>query len=415
MEVYRPEDAFAINLRTFKLFGVWPSSIKHPLLSFIYKLYGYAIHFYYIGGLLPSQFTSMYIMRTDLKELVDSSFFTLTCVGYASKLVVFLFRRKKIEQFFQRLHDPIFVPRRIEHLNIMKKSAITGRASSITFLSLSLGTCVLWIVFPLVENREVKTLLYAAWYPYNATVNPAYAFTYISQTILLLTTAAMNSMIDIMTTNFYVVMVGQMEILKQDFRELTDFVAVSSNKNKNLVVDKSLRSSHSLENVFYYNEKVLDNILNDRIIQCLLRYQAIIKFVNDVTNFFEIGIVVQVCVSSFIICATTFEITLISPTTVQFYMYFLYQLCMLYQIFIYTWRGNDITIKTAELKNTVYECGWMSIPNKKFRKSICIIMSHLQVPLTICVGKFFLLSVDTFFKIIKMSYTFYILLKQVHF
>lgn len=94
-------------------------------------------------------------MRTDLKELVDSSFFTLTCVGYASKLVVFLFRRKKIEQFFQRLHDPIFVPRRIEHLNIMKKSAITGRASSITFLSLSLGTCVLWIVFPLVENREV--------------------------------------------------------------------------------------------------------------------------------------------------------------------------------------------------------------------------------------------------------------------
>lgn len=114
------------------------------------------IHFYYIGGLLPAQFTSMYIMRGDMKQLVDSSFFTLTCVGYASKLVVFLFRRKKIEGFFQRLNNPIFAPRRIEHLNVLKKSAKTGRASSYTFLSLSLGTCVLWIIFPLVENREVQ-------------------------------------------------------------------------------------------------------------------------------------------------------------------------------------------------------------------------------------------------------------------
>lgn len=58
----------------------------------------------------------------------------------------------------------------------------------------------------------------------------------------------MNSMIDIMTTNFYVVMVGQMEILKQDFRELTDFFTIHSTQliefsNKNLEVFKKFESN----------------------------------------------------------------------------------------------------------------------------------------------------------------------------
>lgn len=94
-------------------------------------------------------------MRGDMKELVDSSFYTLTCVGYTSKLLNLLFRRKNIEGFFKRLNDPIFTPRRKEHLNLLKESADIGRASTITFISLSLGTCVIWIIFPLVENREV--------------------------------------------------------------------------------------------------------------------------------------------------------------------------------------------------------------------------------------------------------------------
>ncbi|XP_043480284.1 uncharacterized protein LOC122509985 [Leptopilina heterotoma] len=812
MEVYRPENAFGMNLRTFKIFGVWPSSVKHPVLRFFHILYGYSIHFFYIAILLPAQFISMYIMRNNVQELVDSSFFTLSCIAYASKSIIFITRRKKVEEFFQRLHDPIFTPKRKEHFDVLEESAVTARTTSVALLSIAMTTCITWIIFPLIENREEKTLLFVAWYPYNTTVNPAYGYTYLSQTLLLLTTAAMDTMIDMMTTNFFVLMVGQIEILKLDFRELTDFIVINRSGKTNgfsndvplnssktyimrgdmkelvdnsfftltcigyalklivfilqrnileeffdrlknpiffpkrkkhldvlnkytisartntsiyislvlatctswiifpLVDSKqeksflyaawfpydvrtneayiytyisqtflllttasmvsmidimttnfyvsmvcqmemlkidfceltkfSLNSSNTFEDIFYYNEETIDKILNDRIIkcvlryqatikyikdvtnffetgiaiqvcassitictstyemtsfsaktmqfytyflyqlcmlyqifiytwrgnditikatkektllyaawypynvtqnpgyaytyisqtillvttatmngmidmltlnfyvvmvghmeilkqdfreltnlfaahsmspsiefskknrefyenyqlfneqkqfvsdlsilqdinttilnnlylkspkddfleneesldkilndqiiQCLLRYQAIIKFVSDVTNFFQFGIVVQVCVSSFIICATTYEITSISPTTMEFYMYLTYQMCVLYQIFIYTWRGNDITVKTTELMDAVYECGWMSVPSLKFRKSLCIIMSHLQVPMTLCVGKFFLLSVDTFFKIIKMSYSFYVLLKQVN-
>lgn len=69
-------------------------------------------------------------------------------------------------------------------------------------------------------------------------------------------------MIDILMTNFHLSMVGQMEMLKIDFRGLANF---------------SSKSSSTFEDIIYYNEKAIEKILNDRVIKCVLRYQAIIK------------------------------------------------------------------------------------------------------------------------------------------
>ena len=70
-------------------------------------------------------------------------------------------------------------------------------------------------------------LLFAAWYPFDTSKNPIYGYTYAFQTLLLLTTASMASMMDMLVTNFYVLMVAQIEILKQDFRLMADAVLVS--------------------------------------------------------------------------------------------------------------------------------------------------------------------------------------------
>lgn len=107
---------------------------------------------------------SIYIMRNNVQELVDSSFFTLSCIAYASKFIVFISRRKTVEEFFQRLHDPIFIPRRKEHFDLLEESADTARTTSMTLLSIAMTTCITWIIFPLVENKEVWTLIFLFLY-----------------------------------------------------------------------------------------------------------------------------------------------------------------------------------------------------------------------------------------------------------
>ena len=123
--------------------------------SIAYKIYGFVYQSLYIFSLLPTQLINIYHMRGNLQKLVESCFFTFTCAGYATKLFLFLLHRKEIEEFFKRLHHPIFAPRRKEHLVVLKISTDTAKMNSIVYLALCLFTCVWWIMYPFVDSKQV--------------------------------------------------------------------------------------------------------------------------------------------------------------------------------------------------------------------------------------------------------------------
>lgn len=109
----------------------------------------------------------------------------------------------------------------------------------------------------------------------------------------------MNSMMDMLVTNFYVLMVGQIEILKQDFKLLieTDVDSIQNFKyskgvkNNDMKVDvihdeKHHFSSGELEQKFYDTtnkipeKDLFEKTLHDRLIRCTKRYDAIVKYDN---------------------------------------------------------------------------------------------------------------------------------------
>ncbi|XP_043480282.1 odorant receptor Or1-like [Leptopilina heterotoma] len=214
-----------------------------------------------------------------------------------------MFRGNKILEFFQRLHQPIFAPKQQEHHFLLKKYEFIAKASNVVFLTMCLFTITLWCIIPFVEKSQKNQLLYVAWYPYDTTKNPRYFITYISQAFLLYRTASVNAMIDTMITNFYVIMMGQIEILKQDLKNLADIV----NQKENIVNDCI--------------EESLEELLNRRIIKSTEHYKEILKYIHDVTNFFEVGIVTQVCASTIVICTSTYQMTLVSLLFRQMFLY----------------------------------------------------------------------------------------------
>lgn len=107
----------------------------------------------------------------------------------------------------------------------------------------------------------------------------------------------MNSQIDMLTANLYVLMVAQLELLKQDFRELATSVKESGSDQKYSspqvikYTEAVLQTENNFETLISGDKKIkaleindfsgdaekLDKILNDRVILCTLRYQAIVK------------------------------------------------------------------------------------------------------------------------------------------
>lgn len=98
-------------------------------------------------------------------------------------------------------------------------------------------------------------------------------------------------MMDMLVTNFYVLMVGQIEILKQEFKllieETDSFCQYSPNNAIKTVVNKEqiceTKNFTHQEQKTYIGSSVSKNdfdqkILNYRLIRCMKHYDAIVKY-----------------------------------------------------------------------------------------------------------------------------------------
>ena len=94
--------------------------------------------------------------RGNLKQIINTSFWTFNCIVYTAKLGIFFFRRKEIENCFERLHQPIFTPKRKEHLVVLKNCAFIGKVCAIIFFTLPQLTCICWILIPLIDIKNVR-------------------------------------------------------------------------------------------------------------------------------------------------------------------------------------------------------------------------------------------------------------------
>ena len=149
-------------VRTKYFIYVKTKDTKEPYIQnrnyfrFIHQACGYAFQLIYILGALPSQIINIYLMRGDLLKMVDGFFFTLTCISCTSKLGVFFMRRKEIESFFERLHDPIFSPRQSKHLEIMQNCMFIAKVTTLIFLIMPQVTSISWIIIPLIDSSQVN-------------------------------------------------------------------------------------------------------------------------------------------------------------------------------------------------------------------------------------------------------------------
>lgn len=113
--------------------------------------------------------------------------------------------------------------------------------------------------------------------------------------------------------------------------------------------------------------------------------------------------------------------------TPEFFGSLLYLCCMIYQIFIYCWHGNELYLHVCNCKNfnynnfikkyifqsmkiclSAYKNNWWN-NNKNFNYALLIIMIRTQIPLIIIVGKIMELSLQNFLLVCIYIYFFFII------
>ncbi|RZC39451.1 7tm 6 domain containing protein, partial [Asbolus verrucosus] len=205
-----------------------------------------------------------------------------------------------------------------------------------------------------IFDKTVKEyrLPFLAWYPCNSKQSPQYELTYLYQALAINFTAMANVNTDTLIAALNMYIGAQFDILCDDLRNLN-----KGGKSSSEEINQTLRN-------------------------CIHHHREILKFADYTNEFCNWLIFIQFFVVSV-------------------------------EAFMYCWFGNEIEIKSSKLPYAVFESDWTGL-SPEVKKNLIIFVLRVQKSVRIYALGLFYLSLETFVKIFRTSWSYFALLRQVN-
>ncbi|XP_012059992.1 PREDICTED: odorant receptor 46a, isoform A-like [Atta cephalotes] len=218
-------------------------------------------------------------------------------------------------------------------------------------------------------------LTYKAWVPFDYTLPIIFLLMFTHQMIGMSICAAVNVACDSLITGLLQEICCQFEILE-----------------------------YRLTKILY--EK---HILRD----CVRHHNRIYEYAHIVNRRFAKIIALQFAVSMLVVCANLYKLAAISLLMINgsLVTLILYTACMLSQIFLYCWFGNELKLRSTKVANSIYNIKWQELDNKN-KKSFLLIMRRSMIPIEFKSAIVITLNLDSFVALLKTSYSAYNILKR---
>ncbi|KAL0116253.1 hypothetical protein PUN28_011232 [Cardiocondyla obscurior] len=202
-------------------------------------------------------------------------------------------------------------------------------------------------------------LTYKAWIPFDYTQSVIFYFVFAHQMIGMSITAAVNVACDSLVAGLLQEICCQLEIL--EYR-----------------LTKILHDRHSLRD-------------------CIRHHNRIYEYAHMVNRRFAKIIALQFAVSMLVVCANLYKLASISITKINgsFLALIMYTACMLSQIFLYCWFGNELKLKSTGVVNSIYNMEWQKLDNKS-KKILVLIMRRSMIPVEFNSAVIITLNLDSF-------------------
>ncbi|KAJ8719046.1 hypothetical protein PYW07_016602 [Mythimna separata] len=153
------------------------------------------------------------------------------------------------------------------------------------------------------------------------------------------------------------------------------------------------------------------DILERRLKIILLHYNEIIKFSNLTQEIFGGAVMYLFTISGWIMCTTAYRLVSMKPMSVEFASMVMYMFCILIEVFMYCYYGNEVTYESEKLMESAYAMDWLVMPIK-YRRALLLFMERIKRNINLVAGNLIPISNSTFVSVVRSSYTFYAFLKN---
>ncbi|XP_044737131.1 odorant receptor Or2-like [Chrysoperla carnea] len=149
------------------------------------------------------------------------------------------------------------------------------------------------------------------------------------------------------------------------------------------------------------------------ISNCIYHHNGIIKFVSDLRNWINPVMFLEFLVCSVMLCAIGFQATMIDGITFKLFVYIEYLTASLIELFLFYWFANEVILESLKVSVSIWDCKWYTFDTKS-RQLLVMIMMRSQRPLIFRAGPFNEMSLATYIGILKASYTYLTILRQLY-
>ncbi|XP_047995965.1 odorant receptor 46a-like [Leguminivora glycinivorella] len=404
-EDLNPRLYHAVHIYWLKFYGLWYNT--HRPTSFYFWLHVvYATVVLWLVCFLPGIGELFYLhkRRDNIGDIAEGLYLFLSEMYTYIKLSAFWLKRKEIMALLEYLHRDEFKVKEPEHREILRRSIERARFVMTYYSSMCVGAVSVGILMPLAEHFEV--LPTNVEYPYfDVYKSPAYGIIYIHHIYYKPATCIIDGVMDTILAAFIASAIGQIDVLAFNLR---NFNQLAERRRKMLPfgVNNSVKLSSDDESRDCIRT-VLKNIIK--------HHNSIIKYVSLIESAFSLASALQLMLSVMVLCLVGIQFLSIeepSKHPIQIAWMAIYLTCMLIEVFIICWFGDELIWKSWELHQAAFESPWPST-DPKTAMFIVIFMERCKRPLRVTAGKIFTLSLDTYTNLINWSYKAFAVMRKM--
>ncbi|KAH8299455.1 hypothetical protein KR044_001509 [Drosophila immigrans] len=144
---------------------------------------------------------------------------------------------------------------------------------------------------------------------------------------------------------------------------------------------------------------------------CIRYHISIMRYVREFNALVTFIMAAEAVIFGSIICLLLFCLNIISSFT-QMISIVMYIATMLYVLFTYYNRANELVIESSVVSQAVYNVPWYEC-GMRFRKTLLIFLMQTQRPLEIRVGNVYPMTLAMFQSLLNASYSYFTTLRGV--
>ncbi|KAH0554545.1 odorant receptor 46a-like [Cotesia glomerata] len=353
--------------------GLWKPRGWRGIKTFCYYIYQLSVvlsnHLFIFSSILDLQYKNI-----KLEILFDNLSVLMALTVCHQKMTCVISNRKAIKLILDSLKKPPFKPRDLQEELIIQKINGLVKKIFIYYPLIFLGTLLAASGSRSNILDPQNILPYKGWLPYDYSNPTIYWMTALFQFYSVYTATAINMFFDSFLAGIIYYLCSQVEILQHRFEVMV----------RKLEVNLAREQSFVAEWVQYHI--------------------SIVNLINNLNKIFSCVIFIQYTSSSLILCTLAYLMSHTEVSSFNFFGYFGFLAGMYLQIFLYCCSAHTLTSELLRVSNGVYTTNWFNLSNN-VKKSIAIIMCNCDKPVLITSGFFFVLSLDSFTKVLKLAYS----------